>query len=111
MTSESSTIKCPSFPGAGSVQDRVSNQQCLRCGGLLVIDHCLDLLNVAGQIDVEVMRCVLCGDIVDSVILRHRNMQRRGIVNAKPVKGDQGCTQASAAMGAEVGQRREARAY
>ncbi len=111
MTNESTTIKCPSLPGTGSVQYRVSEQQCLRCGGLLVIDHCLDLLNVAGQIDVEVRRCVLCGDIVDPVILRHRNMQRRAQVSSKPLKGGPGGAQASSVMGAEVGQRQEASAY
>ncbi len=110
MISESSTINRSSLPGAASVQYPESDQQCLRCGGLLVLDHCLDLLNVAGQIDVEAMRCVLCGDIIDPVILLHRSVQRREHVSSKPLKGGQGGAQASSVMGVEAGRRGEARA-
>lgn len=46
--------------------------ECFRCGGLMVVDHCFDVLGDAGEIDCKVFRCIQCGDVVDPVILRHR---------------------------------------
>ncbi len=46
--------------------------ECIRCGGLLVVDHCFDVLGNTGDIDCQVFRCVQCGDLVDPVILRNR---------------------------------------
>jgi hypothetical protein len=37
--------------------------ECSRCGGLMVIEPCLDF---------QVQRCVQCGDIVDPVIVQNR---------------------------------------
>ena len=50
---------------------------CLRCGGFLVVEHGLDLLNSTGQVECQALRCVQCGDVIDAVILRHRQMQHR----------------------------------
>lgn len=45
---------------------------CTRCGGLLVVDDCFDVLGDAGEIDCRVLRCIQCGDLTDPVILRNR---------------------------------------
>lgn len=55
---------------------RTPIRDCVRCGGLLVIDHCMDLMDGTGQLEFTALRCVQCGDIIDPVILRNRVMQR-----------------------------------
>lgn len=45
---------------------------CTRCGGLMVVDHCFDVLGDTGEIDCNVLRCIQCGDLVDPVILKNR---------------------------------------
>ena len=37
--------------------------RCLRCGGLMVIEPCFDF---------PASRCVQCGEVIDTVILRNR---------------------------------------
>ncbi|MER3424334.1 MAG: hypothetical protein C4293_15045 [Nitrospiraceae bacterium] len=37
---------------------------CLRCGGLMVAEHSVEFTG---------RRCVICGDLVDPFILRHRH--------------------------------------
>ncbi len=49
---------------------------CRRCGGLMVSEFCLDVFNSAGELDVMASRCVLCGDVVDPVILQNRKRQQ-----------------------------------
>jgi hypothetical protein len=50
---------------------------CRRCGGLLVSDFCMDLLNSTGELEFATKRCVQCGDVVDPVILNHRIAKQR----------------------------------
>lgn len=45
---------------------------CARCGGLLLIQHYVDLLDDTGQIDITAWHCTLCGEVIDPVILRNR---------------------------------------
>ncbi|MEP7152125.1 MAG: hypothetical protein ABI856_10475 [Nitrospira sp.] len=45
---------------------------CMRCGGLLVEERCMDIGESLGGYWFLAMRCVQCGDIVDEVILRNR---------------------------------------
>lgn len=45
---------------------------CTRCGGLLIREGLSDLLDDTGHVRRWARRCVQCGDIVDSVILKHR---------------------------------------
>ena len=47
---------------------------CNRCRGLLVEDHCYDLLD--NQISLRAWRCIACGNIVDSVIMRNQLEQQ-----------------------------------
>lgn len=45
---------------------------CKRCGGLLIREGLFDLFDDTGQMRRWARRCVQCGDIVDSLILKHR---------------------------------------
>ena len=66
----------------------LATQKCQRCGGMLVVDHCLDLLSGTGQVEFTALRCVQCGDIIDPVILRHR--RRRISVSSSLASGGEG---------------------
>lgn len=46
---------------------------CLRCGGFLVDERCMDVGESLGGYWFMAMRCVQCGDIIDEVILRNRD--------------------------------------
>ena len=47
-------------------------ESCSRCGGLMVITDCFDVLSDTAEIDCTAYRCIQCGDLVDPVILRNR---------------------------------------
>jgi ArsR family metal-binding transcriptional regulator len=47
---------------------------CARCGGLMVSDFCMDLLNGTGELEFAVKRCVQCGEVVDPIIQRNRQL-------------------------------------
>ncbi len=46
--------------------------RCIRCGGFLVDERCMDIGESLGGYWFIAMRCVQCGDIIDEVILRNR---------------------------------------
>lgn len=46
--------------------------RCIRCGGFLVDERCMDIGESLGGYWFMAMRCVQCGDIIDEVILRNR---------------------------------------
>ena len=52
---------------------------CSRCGGLMVIEQGFDLVNGGSRLDSRALRCVQCGELIDSVILqnRHRSLPVR----------------------------------
>lgn len=52
----------------------VGNQSspCLRCGSLFIRESLFDLYDETGQMRRWAMRCVQCGDVVDSIILKNR---------------------------------------
>lgn len=52
---------------------------CGRCGGFMVSDFSMDLRDDLGNCDVAAKRCVQCGDVVDPVILRNRQLRRESI--------------------------------
>jgi len=58
---------------------------CTRCGGLMVQDFCLDVLDNIGESKFAAKRCVLCGEVVDPVILRNRGA-RQEPMKAHPAK-------------------------
>lgn len=51
---------------------RVDPGQCTRCGGLMVNDRYIDLLDDTGQLEFSADRCIQCGEVVDQIILRNR---------------------------------------
>lgn len=55
-----------------STNQAASPSDCRRCGGLMVQEHCTDLLDDTGQLDFRARRCVQCGEVVDPVILHNR---------------------------------------
>ncbi len=48
------------------------NEHCHRWGGLMVHDSCLDVQSDSGEVDVKVLRCFSCGELIDPTILRNR---------------------------------------
>jgi hypothetical protein len=52
---------------------------CDRCGGLMVTDFCMDLLFCIGETEFAAKRCVQCGEIVDPVILRNRQLRQNSM--------------------------------
>lgn len=51
---------------------QADNHQCPRCGGLLLTQHYIDLLDDTGQIDITAWHCTMCGEVLDPVILKNR---------------------------------------
>ncbi len=49
---------------------------CTRCGGLMVNDFWMDLLNSTGELKFAAKRCVQCGAVVDPVILHNRQLRQ-----------------------------------
>jgi hypothetical protein len=59
---------------------------CTRCGGLMVSDVYVDLMNSTSELECTARRCVQCGDVVDTVILRNRSLhQPSTTTQRKPV--------------------------
>ena len=63
----SSTVCAPAF-AFGST--------CSRCGGLMVGEFCMDLLNGVGELEFLASRCVQGGEVVDPVIQKNRRIHR-----------------------------------
>ena len=47
---------------------------CTRCGGLMVSDFFMDLLNSTGELEFAAKRCVQCGEVIDPVIQHNRRV-------------------------------------
>lgn len=61
--------------------------ECTRCQGILVPDYSFDHLDATSPGHVRTWRCVMCGDVVDPVILDNRRKQAAGRI-AKPAARD-----------------------
>lgn len=64
-------------PAAEQSQGGVSTasgfvEQCIRCGGYMVPERYIDLLDDTGQLHFVGHRCVQCGEVVDPTILQNR---------------------------------------
>jgi hypothetical protein len=53
--------------------------RCPRCNGLMVDDWFQDIRDDTGRINFEGLRCLICGEVVDPVILRNRQIGPEGI--------------------------------
>lgn len=49
--------------------------KCERCDGLMVIDHYIDMQDDSGQLWLRAWRCIMCGEVLDPRISRHRLIQ------------------------------------
>lgn len=56
----------------------IGRAQCPRCGGLMVAERCVDVLDDTGHMNFAAGRCVQCGELVDPVILHHRRPRLSG---------------------------------
>src|SRR5688500_12378012 len=54
---------------------------CPRCGGLMVSDFCMDLMNSTGEPEVPAKRCVQCGEVVDAVIQSNRQRMQQPTIH------------------------------
>lgn len=54
------------------MEPRSQSGQCTRCGGLMVADRYIDLLDDTGKLEFIADRCIQCGEVVDHTILRNR---------------------------------------
>ena len=52
------------------------NGGCPRCGGFMVQERYIDLLDDTGQLEFTADRCVQCGEVVDQTILANRRASR-----------------------------------
>jgi RNase P subunit RPR2 len=52
---------------------------CLRCGGFMVNEVSMDLMNSTGELECVTTRCVQCGDILDPVILSNRRIRQEAM--------------------------------
>lgn len=59
-------------PDNGPVAASYVSDHCTRCGGLMVVEHYMDLQDDTGQISMTALRCTSCGEVIDSVILQNR---------------------------------------
>ena len=59
--------------GASLTSSRAEKtSECDRCGGLLVLTFYQDLQDDTGQIDISALRCTMCGEVIDPLILENR---------------------------------------
>ena len=47
--------------------------KCSRCNGFMVVEDCLDTKGEPGQLWIRALRCVMCGNLIDPIINRHRD--------------------------------------
>lgn len=60
-------------PDNPSVSSRgTENNRCRRCGGLLLPTYYQDIHDDTGQIDFLALRCAVCGEVIDPVIVKNR---------------------------------------
>lgn len=72
------TVKFSTHPINAS--SRVANQStCTRCGGLMVKELYMHLLDSVGESTLPPKRCVQCGEVVDLVILINRRREQQSM--------------------------------
>jgi len=84
MTSVTITPDTMSEAKAHATMQQVN---CPRCGGLMVPDRFIDLLDDTGQLEFMAARCVSCGEVLDPVILQNRHHQADARRAAAPALG------------------------
>lgn len=51
----------------------------------MVSDFCMDLLNSTGELEFAAKRCVQCGEVVDPIIQRNRQLRQESMA-VQPMK-------------------------
>jgi len=74
MTTRGTVKETPGLDQQSEFPTLIPSSMCVRCGGLMVGEFCIDLLNSNGELDCPVARCVQCGDVVDAIIQRNRRL-------------------------------------
>lgn len=59
-------------PDMAGVVSRADAPPCIRCGGLTVVEDLSGGAAGSPGWELTVRRCVICGDVVDTLILEHR---------------------------------------
>ncbi len=59
-------------PGMAGVVSQAEADRCIRCGGLTVVEDLSGGAAGSPGWDLTVRRCVICGDVVDPLILERR---------------------------------------
>ncbi|MGE3977758.1 MAG: hypothetical protein AB7F94_09235 [Nitrospira sp.] len=57
-------------------KDLSGSMRCVRCTGLMVVEHGFDSMLGSSEADVPLRRCVQCGEVIDPVIQQNRRLQR-----------------------------------
>ncbi|MDP3092265.1 MAG: hypothetical protein Q8N04_16450 [Nitrospira sp.] len=77
-----------STQGKGSDMETHAGLTCARCQGPTVSEVFVDWTSGGGHLSFPGQRCLLCGDITDSLILSHRATRPRpGACKARPPRG------------------------
>ncbi len=53
---------------------------CPRCSGYMMHDYYLELQDKTSQCRVTAWRCLICGEVLDPVILKHRSSPQEPMV-------------------------------
>lgn len=54
---------------------------CNRCSGLMILERYQDVLDEAGKINFHAWHCLVCGEVVDQVIVTNRRNQTKPLNN------------------------------
>lgn len=54
------------------IVQRMKQRQCVRCGGMMVSETCMDLLSDYDKWQFQAQHCIQCGEIIDPFILLNR---------------------------------------
>ena len=63
-----------------------STMTCQRCHGLLVRDFCSDIRDGTGENGFWAFRCLQCGELLDPLILEHRNSEPQPVLSGRSRK-------------------------
>lgn len=76
MASSEQKEKIREIQGESNISSALLQPSCLRCGGFMVNEVSMDLMNSRSEPECATRRCVQCGDILDPVILRNRRIRQ-----------------------------------
>jgi hypothetical protein len=54
---------------------------CPRCNGLMLVERFQDVWDDAGDIHFNALHCLVCGEIIDPVIMANRQNQMKPLAN------------------------------